>query len=160
MGQKIQSSNPRGFFAIGIYHPQRDVNIGTLLRTASIFGASYTFTIGKKYLKQSSDTTKSYKHMPHFNFPSFDDMKNSIPYEAQLIGVELLSCARSLIKFTHPRSSIYILGAEDDGLPSSVLNQCHHIVNLPGDVSLNVAVAGSIVLYDRLNKTGFRTNVL
>jgi len=29
---------------------------------------------------------------------------------------------------------------------------CHQVVRLPGERSLNVAVAGSIVIYDRITK--------
>jgi tRNA G18 (ribose-2'-O)-methylase SpoU len=37
-------------------------------------------------------------------------------------------------------------------LPSQVIRDCNRIVKLPGVVSLNVATAGSILLYDRIIK--------
>jgi tRNA G18 (ribose-2'-O)-methylase SpoU len=60
--------------------------------------------------------------------------------------------AINLTEFNHPNRAIYILGAEDSGLPLEVEKACNKIVCIYGERSLNVAVAGSIVLYDRLNK--------
>ena len=52
--------------------------------------------------------------------------------------------------------AVYVLGSEDNGLPSSVLRACAHVVELPAEVgraaSFNVAVAGAVVMYDRLVK--------
>ncbi len=41
--------------------------------------------------------------------------------------------------------------AEDRGLPQSVIEKCHHLVMLDSiqPQSMNVATAGSIVIYDR-----------
>ena len=41
------------YFEIGVYHPKKEVNIGTLWRTAYQLGASVIFTIG---LKDCSDS--------------------------------------------------------------------------------------------------------
>ncbi len=45
------------------------------------------------------------------------------------------------------------MGNEKNGLPAPILTACHEIVQLPGSFSLNVAVAGSVVLYDRVAKS-------
>ena len=49
---------------------------------------------------------------------------------------------------------MYVLGAEDEGLPKSVRRACRHVVSLPSirSASYNVAVAGALVLYDRFMK--------
>jgi tRNA(Leu) C34 or U34 (ribose-2'-O)-methylase TrmL len=62
-----------------------------------------------------------------------------------------------LADFTHPDRAVYILGSEDNGLPSSVLRACAHHVSLPvaspdRTSSFNVAVTGALVLHDRLQK--------
>ncbi|MFK5282415.1 TrmH family RNA methyltransferase, partial [Lacticaseibacillus paracasei] len=48
----------------------------------------------------------------------------------------------------------YLLGAEDHGLPDVVIQRCHRLVSLESvrTPSFNVAVAGSLVMYDRLIK--------
>jgi tRNA(Leu) C34 or U34 (ribose-2'-O)-methylase TrmL len=45
----------------------------------------------------------------------------------------------------------YLLGAEDHGLPVDVIDRCHSLVVLDSiqPQSMNVATAGSIVIYDR-----------
>ena len=51
--------------------------------------------------------------------------------------------------FVHPERCIYLLGAEDHGIPKSLLDKCYATVQLVGDYCYNVSVAGSIVMYDR-----------
>jgi len=53
--------------------------------------------------------------------------------------------------FVHPEQAVYLLGAEDDGLPESVLRDIP-VLEAPSEWCLNVATAGSLVLYDRLVK--------
>ncbi|MDX1652200.1 MAG: RNA methyltransferase [Brumimicrobium sp.] len=140
------------YCGIGILQHKRDYNIGTLWRSAYILGASYIFTVGKNYKKQTSDVLKTWARMPLFHYDSFEDLKKNIPYDCRLVGIELDERAVPLKEFDHPRRAIYLLGAEDNGLPPQVLEECHYLVQLPGTNSLNVAVAGSLVLNDRLNK--------
>ena len=142
----------RGYFAVGIEHTKNSVNVGTLLRTAGIFGAAFVFTVGARYRQQSSDTRKTWRHTPLFHFTDLDDLMGHLPFECRLVGVELDESATPLQKFTHPARGIYLLGAEDHGLSRQALERCHSLVVLPGEHSLNVSVAGSIVLYDRLTR--------
>ena len=142
----------RGYFGIGIFNAKIETNLGTLWRSAQSLGANFMFTIGRRYQPQCSDTTKVWRHLPLFYFPSFDDL--ILPYEAQLVGIEIVEGATPLPQFFHPERAVYLLGAEDDGLPESITERCQHIVTIPGAYCLNVAVAGSIVLYDRVAKNG------
>ncbi len=142
----------RGFFAVGVYHPKHAVNIGTLWRTAHAFGAALLFTVGARYDRQSSDTTKAWRHVPLIEYPDIDALVDGLPYSCPLVGVELHDAATPLGRFEHPERAAYLLGAEDHGLPPSILARCHHLVVLPGEYCLNVATAGSIVAYDRIAK--------
>ena len=55
--------------------------------------------------------------------------------------------------FEHPRRCVYLLGAEDSGLSKQAIAKCHFLIKFKSQKSLNVSVAGSIVLYDRgINK--------
>lgn len=142
----------RGYFGIGIYHTKTAENVGTLWRTAHILGASYIFTIGRRYKKQSSDTTKATRHVPLFEYDTFDQFRANLPRECRIVAVELTEEATPLPSFKHPSQCVYLLGAEDHGLPAAVLERCHAAVVIPGERCLNVSVAGSIVLYDRVAK--------
>lgn len=140
------------YCGIGIMNHKTSHNIGTLWRSAYILGASYIFTIGKKYKKQTSDVLKTWARIPLFHYDDFEDFRKNLPYDCQLVGVELDEKAIPLHEFKHPKRAVYLLGAEDNGLPPKVLSECHHLIQLPGTNSLNVAVTGSIVLNDRVVK--------
>ena len=143
------------FFGIGVYRPKTEVNIGTLWRTAHIFGASFIFVIDKRYKRQASDTEKTWSRIPLFQYTDFDHFYDSLPYSCQLVGIELDKRSTKIEEFHHPQRAAYLLGAEDNGLPRAVSDRCHHLVQLPGTTSLNVSVAGSIVLYDRITGNRF-----
>lgn len=140
------------FFAIGIEHTKTHQNVGTLWRSADLFGAAFMFTVGARYRRQSSDTMKSWRSIPLFHFETVDDLHAHLPYDCMLIGVELDEKAQPLEDFSHPKRCVYLLGAEDHGLTKEALVRSHRLVRLPGRHSMNVSVAGSIVLYDRANK--------
>lgn len=142
----------RGFFGIGIENTKTHQNIGTLWRSASIMGASFMFTIGNRYKKQPTDTMQSWRHIPLYNYESFEVFYKSMPYDCQLIGIELDERSVPVSEFKHPERCIYLLGAEDNGLSKEALIKCHHLVQLPGDYCMNVSVAGSIMMFDRNSK--------
>lgn len=139
-----------GYFEIGIYHTKTEVNVGTLWRSAYQLGASGIFTIGKRYKSQSSDTMKSWRHIPLRNYADFDDFNCHRPMDAILVGVEF--GGHHLSNYVHPKNCIYLLGAEDNGLPQNIIDRCNHLISIESieQPSYNVAVAGSIVMYHRM----------
>ena len=142
----------RGFFGIGIVNNSDELNIGTLWRSAYILGAAFIFTVDRKYRPQGSDVTRAWTRIPLYHYRDIAELKAHLPRAAPLIGVELSDDAVPLTSFTHPDRAVYLLGNEQIGLSPPILEQCHALVSLPGHFSLNVAVAGSIVMYDRVSK--------
>lgn len=142
-----------GYFGIGIENTKTPMNIGTLWRSAELMGASFIFTIGRRYKMQATDTMKTYRKIPLYNHATFDEFYKSMPYDCLLVGIELDERASPIKTFAHPKRCIYLLGAEDNGLTNMAFQKCHDFIQLPGEFSMNVAVAGSIVMFDRLNKT-------
>ena len=149
MTRRAALRDQRGYYGIGIEHWKNAVNIGTLWRTAQTFGAAFIFTIGRRYQQQASDTMKSWRRVPLLTYATFEDFHEHIPYDCQLVGIELDPKATALESFTHPQRCIYLLGAEDHGLSAEARRRCHRLVVLPGEYCLNVSVAGSIALYHR-----------
>jgi len=152
LGEKVFA----GYYGIGVYHPKTKVNIGTLWREAMLFGADFIFTIGHRYNKQASDTTKTIRNIPLWEFKTFEEFRKHMPKHAKLVIIEMDKKAVSLKDYKHPKQAIYLLGAEDYGIPTKLLNKYDDIVQIPqvyNFSSSNVAVSGSIVLYDRLIKT-------
>ena len=148
----MKTKNDKGYCAIGVYRGKTTHNLGTLWRSAYILGAAYIFTVENKYKKQASDVPRTWSRIPLFHYKEFDDFLKNIPHDCRIVGVEIDDNAEFLHEFQHPKRAIYLLGAEDTGLPQQVLDKCHFIVKLPGNSSLNVGVTGSIVLHDRATK--------
>ncbi len=144
----------RGFAAVGIYHPKHGVNVGSLWRAASLYGAAMIFTVGRRYDPQASDTPGTIRRVPLLHFADVDDLIAHLPLSCPLVGVEMAPAAVPLERFAHPERAAYLLGAEDHGLPQRVIDRCHRLVQIesPSDESMNVACAGSIVLWHRHNQ--------
>lgn len=139
----------RGYFGIGVERSKTEANVGTLWRSAFAFGAAFVFTIGRRYPRQSSDTTESWRHIPLLEYADVEDFRAHIPYDCQVIGVELTPDAKPLETFDHPQRAIYVLGPEDGSLSGAVTELCQHVVRFDSDYCLNVAAAGTVVMYDR-----------
>ncbi len=142
-----------GFYGIGIHHASHNANIGTLWRSAYILGAAFLFTVGRPYRQQKGDVTHAWSKIPLYHYDTVDDLKRHLPYGTRLIGIEMSEYATAIAPYNHPERAIYLLGNEQSGLPQPTLDACHELIQLPGEFSLNVSVAGSIVLYDRVAKT-------
>jgi tRNA G18 (ribose-2'-O)-methylase SpoU len=142
----------RGYFGIGIYRGKSTHNIGTLWRSAGQLGASFIFTVGQRYKHQASDTCKTWRHVPLIEVATMEELLAMLPYSCRIVGVEM--GGKPLAQFSHPERALYLLGAEDHGLPATVTAQCHSVVSLESvrTESYNVAVAGSLVMYDRFRQ--------
>lgn len=124
------------------------MNVGTLWRSAQIFGAAFIFTIGKRIKRQSSDTMNTAGAIPLFEHDDFESFYSAIPHDCQLVGVELDEGSVPIEGFVHPKRCIYLLGAEDNGIPPKVIERCHKLIQLPLG-NYNVAMAGTVAMYDR-----------
>ena len=144
------------FFVIGILNGKTTENLGVLWRTAQNLGASFIFTIGKRYAHQASDTHNSVKSMPYYHYKDFNDFFDHLPKGVRIVGVEKTEAAIQLEDFEHPRRCVYLLGAEDHGLTREAIDRSHFLIQFKSEFSLNVAVAGSIVLYDRSRNKPFQ----
>jgi len=157
------------YFGIGVLRPKTVGNVGGLWRSAHALGAALMFTIQDRFppearrdliaadpaLGQSSDAWKAWRYVPYLTFPSVAELSASLPL-CRLVGVELVEGAEDLRGYEHPERALYLLGSEIDGLPANVLAACDEVVQIPMARSLNVAVTGALVMYDRLTKAGGR----
>jgi len=142
----------KGYFGIGCLNMKTSMNYGTLFRTAQVLGADFIFLIGCRFQPQATDTMKRWKHITTFVYKDFADFNEHRPHDCKLIGIELLESATPIAEFKHAKQASYVLVAEDNGLTKEAMQHCQEIIYLPGERSLNVSVAGSIVLYDRISK--------
>jgi tRNA G18 (ribose-2'-O)-methylase SpoU len=140
----------RGYFAIGAERSSKALNLGNLMRSAHAFGASFTFTIGATYqaLEARADTSKGQNHLPHYNWKSKAELV--LPQGCRLVGVELTDAAIDLPSFRHPLRAAYLLGPEEGSISPELIAICDHVVKIPTSFCINVAMAGAIVMYDRV----------
>jgi tRNA G18 (ribose-2'-O)-methylase SpoU len=144
----------RGYFAIGAERISKPMNMGNLLRSAHAFGAKFFFTIGAhpRAFEAKSDTSKAVHHLPVYHWAHADEM--TLPLSCKLVGVELIEGAIDLPSFRHPPHAAYVLGPELGVLSEALLSRCDHVIKIPTAFCINVAIAGAIVMYDRVRSLG------
>jgi tRNA G18 (ribose-2'-O)-methylase SpoU len=155
MTQNHSQSKPmRGYFGIGAERISKPLNLGNLIRSAHAFGASFVFTLGAhpQAFEFKSDTAKSTTHMPHYHWATSADMR--LPEECRLVGIEFLPEADDLPSFPHPLKAAYVLGPELGSLSPELLARCDHLIRIPTAFCINLAMAGAIVMYDRMKSLG------
>ncbi len=145
----------RGYFAIGAEQISKPMNLGSLIRSAHAFGASFFFTIAPVFAAAEvrlSDTSDAAKHLPLYNYDRVDEL--ILPRGCALIGVELSDDAVELPSFHHPNAAAYVLGPERGALSPELQARCQQLIKIPTKFSVNVGIAGAIVMYDRLISRG------
>ena len=144
----------RGYFAVGVDGISKPMNFGNLLRIANAFGASFFFSINArvKLSEAQSDTSSAQGSMPVYAFRSAAEFR--LPQGCRLVGVEITDDAVELPRFRHPQRAAYVFGAERMSLSKDMLERCEFVVKIPTRFSINVGMAGAIVMYDRLISMG------
>jgi len=77
-----------------------------------------------------------------------------LPRGCSLVGVELLADAVDMPSFRHPPQAAYVLGAERASLSPALIERCDYVVRIPTRFCVNVAIAGALVMYDRMLSLG------
>lgn len=137
---------PRGAgdVTLALWHVADPGNVGTLLRAADAFGASLALSdgcadpTGPKALRASAGAV--------FRVPISDFDDAGRPWIALVA-----KGGRPLPELDLHQPVTFVLGAERAGLPEEVLARCEERATIPqsGDAeSLNVAMAGTIALYE------------
>ncbi len=145
----------RGYFAIGVEGINKSGNMGTLMRSAHAFGASYFFAIRPDVDFRElrlTDTSGSVDHVPYFSYDSVEDF--TLPRHCSLVAVELVEGAVELPSFRHPTCAAYILGSEMGSVSPQILALCDHVIKIPMKFCVNVGIAGALVMYDRMVSMG------
>jgi tRNA G18 (ribose-2'-O)-methylase SpoU len=155
MSDTPEPGKPRGYFGLGVEGISKPMNLGAMLRTAHAFNASFAFSIDALFNVQevlASDTSVAFNSLPLQLYPTLDEFK--LPFGCRLIGIEITEDAVDLPSFTHPLAAAYVLGPERDSLSPALQARCDFIVKIPTKFCVNLAVAGAIVMYDRMISLG------
>jgi len=141
--------------AIAGWNTSKEHNVGSLVRTAHAVAAEEVVLVGdREWNVEAARTAELYTTVTQvvdleaFRAHLADRLWN-------LVAVELDDRAVNLFEAEYPDRPCFLLGAEVGGVPESLRCEATMVVQIPqwGLVpSLNLAVAGSIVLYDYLAK--------
>jgi tRNA G18 (ribose-2'-O)-methylase SpoU len=145
----------RGYFGIGAEGISKSMNVGSLFRTAHAFDASFVFTVAAVYSRTEgakADTSDATAHLPFYAFPDIKQM--ALPQGCSLVGIEITDDAIDLPSFHHPKNAAYILGPERGALSPAMTERCDYVIKIPTKFSINVGLAGALVMYDRLVSLG------
>jgi tRNA G18 (ribose-2'-O)-methylase SpoU len=131
-----------------------DANLGTLLRTCDAVGACLAVPSTPHYRTALTvgDTLKGRRPCIHWVAPSKESwLAAERAAGRRLVAVELVEGATPLPRLAPARMpTVLLLGHERHGVPDDVLADVDECVEIPmagWGASLNVAVAGSLVLY-------------
>jgi tRNA (guanosine-2'-O-)-methyltransferase len=129
-----------------------DANLGTLLRTCDAVGACLAvppFRWVDNALARGNTLRR--RSCVHRIADPLRWLEQQHVHGSHLVGVELVDEAIRLADLpAADRRTVMILGHESDGIPADVLSMLDCAVEIPmigTGHSLNVAVAGSLVLY-------------
>ncbi|HHQ48896.1 MAG TPA: TrmH family RNA methyltransferase [Acidobacteria bacterium] len=142
--------------ALAAWNISKEHNVGSLVRTAHAAAATEVVLVGSRVWNvEAARTAELYTDVLHLP----DDPQALLDHVAaghwNLVAVELDPRAVNLFEAEYPERPCFLLGAELGGVPPELLDAASLIVQIPqwGLVpSLNLAVAGSIVVYDHLAK--------
>jgi 23S rRNA (guanosine2251-2'-O)-methyltransferase len=142
-------------FSVAAWNISKEHNVGSLIRTAHATAASEVILAGtREWNVEAARTAELYTRIVHLEEETA--LLEHVRRKAwKLVAVELDSRAVSLFDAVYPERPCFLLGAELGGVPEPLLEKAELIVRIPqwGLVpSLNLAVAGSIVIYDFLAK--------
>jgi tRNA G18 (ribose-2'-O)-methylase SpoU len=141
--------------AIAAWNITKEHNVGSLVRTAHAAAAEEVLLIGERdWNVEAARTAELFTTVTQVeDAETFQD--HLAEKRWNLVAVELDDLAVNLFDAEYPERPCFLLGAELGGIPAEILDEAELIVQIPqwGLVpSLNLAVAGSIVVYDFLAK--------
>lgn len=143
-------------FAIAAWEISKEHNVGTLVRTAHAAAAEEVILLGEReWNVKAARTAENYTRI--VQLPAEPDALRDHLDTARwnLVAVELAENSTNIFDAVYPERPCFLLGAELGGVPPELLSEAELVVQIPqwGLVPcLNLAVAGSLVVYDYLAK--------
>ena len=130
--------------SLALWHVADPGNVGTLVRTADAFGASIALSDGCADPTSAKALRASAGAIFRVPLGRFDEAGGR---RIALVAGE----GRPLAELGLGEGTVFVLGAEREGLPPAVVAACDEVASIPiaeASESLNVAVAGAIALYE------------
>ena len=150
----MEDTSARGYFGIGVEGVSKSANVGALLRTGACV-RGVVLLHDRRRLGFARRAAGRYRRhagaCAAVALPRVGAL--ALPRGCALVGIEMLDGAIDLPSFRHPLNAAYVLGPERAGLSPALLARCGTWCG-SDRFALNLAVAGALVLYDRLLQHG------
>ena len=141
--------------SIAILNLQKEINVGTIIRTANA-GAIYEILIVGRKKWNKSATTGIHKRTKITYLKTKEEM---IEYAEknyyEIISLEINKKSKNIFDYEYPERSLLVIGNEGDGVCNMILNKSKDILRIPqyGEVEcLNAGISASIAIYDWVRK--------
>lgn len=140
-----------GFACVGLFRPKTGENVGAVMRAAHCYRVAQVNIEGarKNALQHCTNTPMAHRHTPTF---IVGDVLDYVPFDTQIVAVDLIDGAVDLPSFQHPKRAMYLFGPEDGSLGRRHAERAQHVVYVPTRNCMNLAATVNVVLYDRMAK--------
>lgn len=145
-------------FVVGLENISGDFNKSTIIRSSNAFLAKQSWIIGnKRWDRRGAVGTHNYIHLKYA--PSLDYIYLNEPdiRDMRWVAIDNVPGAVPITHYDWRPDTFMIFGEERRGVSPMALGMAEDVVMIPqlGSVrSLNVGVAGGIVMYDYASKLG------
>jgi 23S rRNA (guanosine2251-2'-O)-methyltransferase len=155
---------PGGALLLAADHITDEGNLGALIRTSAFFGVhglilpkDRSAQVTGKLLKRTSG---AYASLPIAQVVNLGRALDFLSEQDLWIIGAAGEARESIHAFDWDRDVVLVLGSESRGLTRSVRERCHALVKIPGSgqvESLNVSVAGGVILSEILRQRGSKS---
>ncbi len=146
---------------LALYQPDIPQNTGTILRMAACLGVGVEiigpcgFDLSDRALRRAGlDYLDVAELQTHINFPAFHDWRRR---EGLRLVLATTQAERPYTDLGYRQGDVLMLGRESAGVPEDVRRVADEEVRIPmreGMRSMNVALAGAMIIGEALRQTG------
>jgi 23S rRNA (guanosine2251-2'-O)-methyltransferase len=152
--KELLEANKRPSLILALDHVGNPRNLGTLMRSATAFGAHGVICPRDRQVGLSPAAIKTaqgaIEHVPLVRVTNLNSALKDLKEQGYWIVGADREGEISLPSFKFPARSVVVLGAESKGLSRLTGELCDFLIRIPINPaidSLNVSVAGSILMY-------------
>lgn len=148
---EIRAQQPKFGFAIALLNIDGGLNIGSMIRSAVIFGADKVYLIGgRRFDRRSTVGSHNYIEIEHIPISEDDPMLLGKIKDDGYTPVAIEQGGANISEIANLENPCFLFGAESRGLSKNITDRCncYEIPQYGVLRSLNVSSAASIVLYE------------
>lgn len=141
--------------AIAILNLQKEVNVGSIIRTADAASVDEIIIVGRKKWNKSAATGAHYRGRLKRIKTTDEFLDYCKENDYSIVSIEIDEKSKNIFNYIYPEKTMLVIGNEGSGVPEKVLSSSCDLVRIPqyGEIEcLNAAVSASIAIYDWARK--------